>query len=157
MPACFTIIGSIASTTRKFVNNIRAQAIGLFIFELKKIGNTCWWFKNNSSFTKGKVLLILFFNRVLKSSDNLPRNGKTITKSFFPAVNVTGFSLSLLLRKLLMQLSISLIGNAFFYNISVKWHTSNWNLEKSKTIEIVRNNKVKIKPTLYSSKMNILH
>ena len=29
---------------------------------------------------------ILFFKRVLKSSKNLPRNGKTITKSFFSAV-----------------------------------------------------------------------
>ena len=34
MPACFTIIGSIASTTRKFVNDVRAQAMGHFIFEL---------------------------------------------------------------------------------------------------------------------------
>ena len=29
----------------------------------------------------GRFLLILFFNRVLKSGDNLPSNGKTITKS----------------------------------------------------------------------------
>ena len=34
---------------------------------------------------------ISFFMDVLKSSDNLPRNGKTISKSFFSAVNVTGF------------------------------------------------------------------
>ena len=34
MPACFAVIGSIASTTRKFVNDVRAQAIGYFIFEL---------------------------------------------------------------------------------------------------------------------------
>ena len=69
---------------------------------------------------KGRFLLILFFKRVLKSSDNLPRNGKTITKYFFPAVNVTSFLVSLLLRKFLMQLSIYLIGNAFFFNISFK-------------------------------------
>ena len=61
---------------------------------------------------KGKFLLILFLKRVLKSSDNLPRNGKTITKSFFSAVNVTGFSVNLLLTKFLMQLSTNLIGNA---------------------------------------------
>ena len=64
---------------------------------------------------KGRFLLILFLKRVLKSSDNLPRNCKTITKSFFSAVNVTGFSVSLLLRKFLMQLSINMIGNAFFF------------------------------------------
>ena len=54
-----------------------------------------------------------------------------------------------------MQLSINLIGNAFFFNISFKWHTSEWNPEKSETIEIVRN-KVKIKPTLYSSEMKLM-
>ena len=61
---------------------------------------------------KRRFLMILFFKRVLKSSDALPRNGKT--KCFFSAVNMTGFSVILLLRKFLMQLSISLIGNAFF-------------------------------------------
>ena len=48
---------------------------------------------------KGRFSLILFFKRVLKSSDNLPRNGKTITKSFFSAIDVTGFSVSLLIEK----------------------------------------------------------
>ena len=105
---------------------------------------------------KGKFLLILLFKRVLKSSYNLPRNGKTITKSFFPAVNVTGFSVSLLLRKFFMQLSINLIGNSFFFNISFKWNTSESNLEKSQTTENVRNNKVKSKPTLYSLEMKLL-
>ena len=60
---------------------------------------------------KGRFLLILLFKRVLKSRDNFPRNDKTITKSFFSAVNGTGSSVSLLLRNFLMQLSISLIGN----------------------------------------------
>ena len=69
---------------------------------------------------KERFLIILFFKSVLISSDNLPRNGKTITKSFFSAVNVTGFSVSLLLRMFLMQLSINLIGNTFFFNISFK-------------------------------------
>ena len=41
MPACFAVIGSIPSTTRKFVNAVRAQTIGHFVFEPKKIGNTC--------------------------------------------------------------------------------------------------------------------
>ena len=55
MPACFAVIGSIASTTQKFVNDVSAQALGHFISELEKIGNTCWRFKKNSNFTKGKV------------------------------------------------------------------------------------------------------
>ena len=41
MSACFAVIGSIASTTQKFVNDIRAQAIEHFIIELEKIGDTC--------------------------------------------------------------------------------------------------------------------
>ena len=73
---------------------------------------------------KGRFLLILFFKRVLKSSDNSSRNGKTVTKSFFSAVNATGLAVSLLLSKLLMQLSINLTGSAFFFNISFKWHAS---------------------------------
>ena len=64
---------------------------------------------------KGRFLLILFFKRLLKSSENLQKNGKSITKSFFSADNVTGFSVSLLLRKFLMQLSINLIKNAFSF------------------------------------------
>ena len=35
-------------------------------------------------------------------------------------------------------------------------HFSEWNLEKSETIENVWNNKVKIKPSLYSSEMKLL-
>ena len=64
---------------------------------------------------KERFLLILFFKLVLKSSDNLPINGKT-----FSAVNVTGFLVSLFLKKFLMQLSINLIGNVFFFNTSFK-------------------------------------
>ena len=36
MLACFAVTGSIASTTQKFVNKVRAQVIGHFVFELKK-------------------------------------------------------------------------------------------------------------------------
>ena len=41
MTACFGEIDSIASTSAKFVNDVRAQGIGHFIFELQKIGNMC--------------------------------------------------------------------------------------------------------------------
>ena len=97
MPAPFTVIVSIASVTRKHVKDNRAQAVRHFNFEIEKVENTCSWFNNNTNFTKGKVIfyLIVFFECVLKSSDNLPRNGKTITKSFFSGVNVTGFLVTL--------------------------------------------------------------
>ena len=90
---------------------------------------------------KGRFLLILFFKRVLKSSDNLPINGKTITKSFFSAVNMTGFLVSLLFRKFLMQLSINLIGNAFFLIFPLNEILLNEILKKPKqlrTFEIIK-------------------
>ena len=104
MPACFAVIGSIASVTQKFVNDARAQAVGHFIFELEKMEIRVDDLKITLIFLKGRILLLLFFKRVVKLSDNLPRNAETITKSFFSAVNVTSFSVSLLLRKFLMQL-----------------------------------------------------
>ena len=99
---------------------------------------------------KGRFLPILIIKSVLKSTGNLPRNGKTITIFFFSAVSVTGYSVSLLLRKSLVQLSINFIGNPFFLDIYFKWHTSEWNLKKSETIKNVRNSKLNLKLTLYS-------
>ena len=52
------------------------------------------------------TLIILFFTRMLKSNDIISRNGQTKTKFFLSALNMTGFSASLLLRKL-TQLFIS--------------------------------------------------
>ena len=49
---------------------------------------------------EGRFLHILFLMRVLKSSDTVPRKGKSITKSFFSAGNVTNVSVSYLLEKL---------------------------------------------------------
>ena len=144
MPACFVVIGSIASTTQKFVNDVRVQAIGHFTFELEKMKIRARDLKVTLNLQKGRLLLILFFECVHKSNDSLRRNGKTISRSFFSALNVTGFSVSLSLRRLLMQISINLIGNAFFIDISLKWNTFEWNLRKTKTIENVQNNKVRI-------------
>ena len=160
--ACFAVMGSIASTTRKFGNDVRAQAIEHFIFELEKIGMRVEDLKITLISQKERFLIILFFKSVLISSDNLPRNGKTITKSFFSAVNVTGFSVSLLLRMFLMQLSINLIGNAFFFNISFKWHTSNEilkNPKELKTFEIMKwkSNQLYIRRKWNCWNLNILH
>ena len=120
MPACFAVIGSIASAKGKLVNDVRAQTIGILSLNWDKLGIRVGDLKINLILQKRRFLLILFVRRVLKSSDNFPRNGQTITKSLFSAVNVTGFSVSLLLRNFLMQLSMNLIGNAFFFNISFK-------------------------------------
>ena len=61
MPAHFSVIVSIASTTRKFVNDVTAQAKAHFIFELEKVGSTSWWFKNSFNLRKGKVFTDTIF------------------------------------------------------------------------------------------------
>ena len=77
MSACFAVIGSIASTTRKFVDDFRTQAVGYFVFELTKIIEIrVDDVKITLILQKGRFLLILFFKRVLKRG-NLLRNGKT--------------------------------------------------------------------------------
>ena len=82
---------------------------------------------------KGRFLLIVFCNRVLIAREKLPRYGRAINNYFFSTVNV----------KVVMKLSTSLMGNAFFLKMSFKWLTSVSNLEKSETFENVLNNKVK--------------
>ena len=77
------------------------QAITEFIFKLEKLEIPVDDLIIPIILQNGRFLLILFFKRILKSNDNLPGSGKTITKFFFSAVNVTGFSVSLLLRKFL--------------------------------------------------------
>ena len=52
--------GSIASNTRKFVNDVRAKAIGHFIFELEK-NRKYMRIKNNSNFIKRKVFTDTIF------------------------------------------------------------------------------------------------
>ena len=75
MPACLAVIDSIGSNTWKFVSNIRAQAMRYFVFELeKKMEIRVDDLKVTLVFQKGRLLLILFFKRVLKSSDTLQEN-----------------------------------------------------------------------------------
>ena len=77
-----------------------------------------------------------------------------MTKSFFLSSWFDWiFSESFIKNFFLTQLSINLIENMFFFNISLKWQTSEWNLENSEIIENVENNKVKTKPILYGSEM----
>ena len=70
--------------------------INYFTININKITLLCFLFQS------GNKLIIKWYKKTL-----------TISKFFFSAVNVTGFSVRLLLRKLLIQLSINLIGNAF--------------------------------------------
>ena len=85
------------------------QARGYFILELEKLEIRAVDLKITLLLQKGRFILILSSKHILKTSDTLPRNGKTINKLFFSAVNVTVFTVILLLRKFLMQLSFNSI------------------------------------------------
>ena len=60
MPACFAVIGNIAATTRKFVNNVRAQAEGILSYNWKKLEIRVDDLKI-TNFTKGKIFTDTIF------------------------------------------------------------------------------------------------
>ena len=69
---------------------------------------------------KARSFLILFCKRVLIARDKLPRYGRTINNSFFSTVHVKGVCKNFLSEKVLIQLSTSLMRNAFFLKMSFK-------------------------------------
>ena len=161
MAACFAVIGSIASSTRKLINNVEVKAIEHFALELKKLELHVDDLKITLVLGKGRFFLILFYKRVLtRWSDNLTRNDKTITKSFFSVVNMTSFlasvSVSVSFRKVLMLLSTSLIENASFVIFSLNDTLLNETLKNSKQLKTFKVSKWKSKPTLCFSEMKLL-
>ena len=60
MPACFAVIRNIAATTRKFVNNVRAQAEGILSYNWKKLEIPADDSKI-TNFTKGKIFTDTIF------------------------------------------------------------------------------------------------
>ena len=69
---------------------------------------------------KGRLLLILFCKRVLIARNKLPKYGRAKNNCFFSTVNARGVCKNFLFKKVLMQLSTSLMGNAFFLKICFK-------------------------------------
>ena len=65
MAACFAVIGSIASSTRKLINNVEVKAIEHFALELKKLELHVDDLKITLVLGKGRFFLILFYKRVL--------------------------------------------------------------------------------------------
>ena len=81
---------------------------------MEKITKTCCRLKNNLDQQKGRFLLILFCKYVLIARDKLPRYGRAINNSFSQQSMRREF------KKVLMQLSITLMGNTFFLKMSFK-------------------------------------
>ena len=76
--------------------------------------------KITSILQKRRFLLILFCKRILIARDKLPRYGRAIKNSFFSTVNAMRVCKNFSFKKVLMQLSASLMGNAFFLKIPFK-------------------------------------
>ena len=60
----------IASTTREFINYVRAYVERYFTFKSDKFWKTCWGFKNNFDLTNGKIFLMLYSNCVFNARDH---------------------------------------------------------------------------------------
>ena len=56
---------------------------------------------------------------------------------FLSTVNATGVCKNFLFKNVLMQLSTSLMGNAFFLKICFKWLTPVWNLEACSENQVI--------------------
>ena len=86
---------------------------------------------------KRRFLLILLCKRVFKSSHNLPRNGKTITKSFFSAYNVTSLVLSESFIEKVFHATIYQFDRKFILNDKLLNEILK-NPKQSKTFEIIK-------------------
>ena len=66
MTASLAVIGSIASTTRKLINNVRTQKKGIISLNLKKLANRVDDLKIIFILQNEMLLLMLFCKRVHK-------------------------------------------------------------------------------------------
>ena len=82
MKVCFAIIGSIASTTRKFVNYVECKLKDTLFLKRKKLLRRVVDLKTTLILQKKKFLLMLFCKCVLLARDKLPRYGRAISNSF---------------------------------------------------------------------------
>ena len=135
MSASFAIIGSITSTTREFETILERKLKGALSLKRKNLLRRVVDLKITLILQKGRFLLILSCKPVLIARDKLPRYGRAIN-NFFLTANATGVCKNFLVKKVLMQLSPSLMRNALFLKISFKRLTFVWNLEKSGTMKM---------------------
>ena len=98
MTAGFTIIGSIASTTHKLINNVREHK-GILSLNLKKLANRVDDLKIISILQNEMLLLMFCRKRVLKHREDIPRYGKTIKNSFLEQCVLT-FSVKIAYSKI---------------------------------------------------------
>ena len=116
MTTSFTVIGSLATTTFKFMNNIRAETQGILSFDLKKLTNCFDDLKIVLISLNKMFLLMLFWKRVLEQREDIPRREKTINNSLIGTACSTIFRANSLFKKILMHLSTKVVEKEFFSN-----------------------------------------
>ena len=134
VPVSFTIIGSIASSTLKFIYNTRHEVVIQTIFKTEII----WfiWFLNTIWILEQlNVLLRTFWSFVLVWRDNFPRKGRTSVRVFFSAVKTSGRLRYSRSKNVLKHLSMNDIGYPFFKNMSFRNTNSLWKLVQLEQIE----------------------
>ena len=84
MMARFTVIGSIASTTRKLM--LERKHKGILSLNLKKLASRFDDLKIILTLQNEMLLLMLFGKPVFKQREGIPRYGNTINNSFLGTV-----------------------------------------------------------------------
>lgn len=119
MAACFPIIGDIVSTTREFVNYIKAQVERYFTFKseknLKDVLRTSIF--KTLILQERRFLLMIFSNHGLNANDKLPRYDKTTSTLFF-GQTIDSRVQKFLFKNILKLLSINLMENSFLFKTS---------------------------------------
>ena len=120
VPVSFTIIGSIASSTLKFIYNTRHEVVIQTIFKTEII----WfiWFLNTIWILEQlNVLLRTFWSFVLVWRDSFPKTGRTNVRVFFSAIKTWGCVRYNRSKNVLKHLSMNDIGYPFLINVFQKY------------------------------------
>ena len=120
--ACqFTIIGSIASSTLKFIHNTRHKVVSKQSLKRKVFDRFLWFLKTIWILQQSNVLLRAFLSFVLVWKDNSTRKGRTSVKVFFSAFKTWGLFKYSWSENVLKHLSMNGIGYPFFKNVFQKY------------------------------------
>ena len=88
----FTIVGLIAESTLKFINDTRTKIFGNMILEMKFIAQSSLILKHYLQFTTIKFFFNGILNLVLVCKDIEPRYGRTRARGLLSTVKVVSFT-----------------------------------------------------------------
>ena len=105
MELSFAIIGNIASTALKFINNARTKENRNFIYEWEEIDQLALTLEHNSRIAMGEFFFITPLILVRIWSENISKYRSTIIKSFLGTVLRITFCVNIMSKKFLIHLS----------------------------------------------------